>query len=174
MAAPELQSNKSATCLFIILGAFYHSADGCYLGRLSSSLPAARRAELSSTESGPAPARGPRRWPPARVPPPLSPAPLLSAPPLSSQPRPPHTRSREPRPLRRVSPGPAHLEPSPSLPCVPGAPGACGAGERRRRGALLGAGVGAGGGARGASSPSPGGSEPWGPVRAPLAIQAGR
>lgn len=81
MAAPELQSNKSATCLFIILGAFYHSADGCYLGRLSSSLPAARRAELSSTESGPAPARGPRRWPPARVPPPLSPAPLLSAPP---------------------------------------------------------------------------------------------
>lgn len=67
MAAPELQSNKSATCLFIILGAFYHSADGCYLGKLSSSLPAARHAELSSTESGPAPARGLERWPPGHA-----------------------------------------------------------------------------------------------------------
>lgn len=38
---PELQSNKSATCLFIILGAFYHSADGCYL-RKAQQLAASR------------------------------------------------------------------------------------------------------------------------------------
>ena len=67
---------------------------------------------------------------PRPAPSPPRPSPLSPAPPPPPTPR---SGSREPRPLRRVSPGQVHLEPSPSLPCVAGAPGAGGAGERRRQ-----------------------------------------
>lgn len=48
------------------LGLFITVQMAATFGRLSSSLPAARHAKLSSTESGPAPVRGRARRPPAR------------------------------------------------------------------------------------------------------------
>lgn len=61
------------------LGLFITVQMAATFGRLSSSLPAARHAKLSSTESGPAPVRGRARQQPARrvlPPPPCSRSPL--------------------------------------------------------------------------------------------------
>lgn len=62
------------------LGLFITVQMAATFGRLSSSLPAAHHAKLSSTESGPAPVRGHARRPPARrvlcLPPPHSHSPL--------------------------------------------------------------------------------------------------
>lgn len=62
------------------LGLFITVQMAATFGRLSSSLPAARHAKLSSTESGPAPVRGhARRQPAGRV---LCPPSVLPVPPL--------------------------------------------------------------------------------------------
>lgn len=98
-------------------------------GRLSSSLPAARHAKLSSTESGPAPVQGRERGPPghagSRVPLPLSAHAL--------PPRPP------PRPRSWWPTARAAAPPSTVLTAAPTTPGAEGAPNDPRRQVLPGA-----------------------------------
>lgn len=68
----QTQSGCSRNCNPIKVRLVYLSSSGLFItvqmaatfGRLSSSLPAARHAKLSSTESGPAPVRGHEQRPP--------------------------------------------------------------------------------------------------------------
>lgn len=65
MAAPNCNPIKVRLVYLSSLGLFITVQMAATFGRLSSSLPAARHAKLSSTESGPAPVRGRARQPPA-------------------------------------------------------------------------------------------------------------
>lgn len=157
VAAPELQSNKVRLVYLSSSGLL--SQCRWLLPWEAQQLPASppRRAELhriwARTCEGAEVAAGPGPAPP---------------PPAPS----PRSGSRGPSPSAVLAQGRAPGAEPPHYPAWQVLSPVRMGRERRRGGALLGAAGGCWQRVR-SPSPSPGGSEPWGPMRAPLAVQAG-